>query len=94
MNTGPGEFIVYFGHIFYVFLQNSYYRSSGHVVLECWISFGYIQFLSKLFRFIHFCRHYNFNLRFSFIPSTKFFVFPTYFDRIVTLTVHCLSRSY
>ena len=43
---------------------------------ECWISFGGIHFLGKLIRFMHFYRHYNSNLRFSFILSTKFFVSP------------------
>ena len=76
-----GEFIVYFGQYFYVFFQNSYYRSSGHVVLECRIAFGDIHFLGKLIRFMHFYRHYNFNLQFSFILSTKFFVSP----RILTV---------
>ena len=77
--------------IIYVFLHNSYYRSSGHVVLECRITFGDIHFLCKLILFMHFYRHFHFNLRYSFILSTKFFVSP----RILTvLTVHCFSRSY
>ena len=77
--------------IIYVFLHNSYYRSSGHVVLECRITFGDIHFLCKLILFMHFYRHFYFNLRYSFILSTKFFVSP----RILTvLTVHCFSCSY
>ena len=69
------------GIYFTCFFQNSYYRSSGHVVLECRIAFGNIHFLCKLILFMHFYRHYNFNLWFSFILPTKFFVFP----RILTI---------
>ena len=70
------------------YFQNSYYRSFGHVVLECRIAFGDIHFLGKLIRFMHFYRHYNFNLQFSFILSTKFFVSPRILT-IFNLSVHC-----
>ena len=73
--------LLYICSIFLRIFHNSYYRSSGHVVLECRIVFGNIHFLCKLIRFMHFYRHYNFNLRFSFILPTKFFVFP----RILTV---------
>ena len=51
------------------------------MVSECRISFGDIHFLGKLICFMHFYRHYNSNLRFSFILSMKFFVSP----RILTV---------
>ena len=82
-----GEFIVYIVQYSYVF-QNSYYCSFGHMVLECRIAFGDIHFLGKLIRFMHFYRHYNFNLLFSFILSTKFFVSPRILT-IFNLSVHC-----
>ena len=95
---------MYFGHIFYVFFQNLYYRSFGHVVLECRIAFGDIQFLSKLFHFMHFYRHsdspfmvflHSFYeiLRFTAYIDGIFELFTNHSPGHVTMTSHPKWRS-
>ena len=51
------------------------------MVSECQIAFRDIHFPGKLIRFMHFYRHYDSNLQFSFILLMKFFVSP----RILTI---------
>ena len=75
------QFIVYFVQYFTYFASFSYYRSSGHVVSECWISFGNIHFFDELIRLCSSTGIVIPHLRFSFFLSTKFFVSP----RILTV---------
>ena len=69
----------------------SYFRSSGHVMSECRISFGNIHFLGEL---ICLCTSTGIiipHLWFSFVLPTKFFVSP----HILTVFECALfSRSY
>ena len=43
-----GDFIVYFVQYFMYFACCLYYRSSGHVVSECWFALGNIHFHGEL----------------------------------------------
>ena len=76
-----GEFIVYFVQYFNVFCIVSYYRSSGHVVSECWFALENIHFRGELIHLFTYTGIIITNLRFSFILYTKFFVSP----RILTI---------
>ena len=83
-----GEFIVYFVQYFTYFTSFLYCHSSGHVVSECWISFGNIHFFSELIRLCS-----STGIVIPCLWFSSILCFTAYFDRIFGAFYESFTRS-